>query len=328
MKYSIIIPVRNGGEYLKECVASILAQTYKEFTLHILENDSTDGTKDWLSQLTDPRVIVQSSAAAFGIEENWNRIVSIEKNEFMTVIGYDDLFHPDYLESMNQLIEKHPTATLYQGHFNYINSKGEFVRPCLPMDEVQYAHEFLACHFCRTMDSMGSGYMMRSKDYDALGGIPPRYPNLIFADYELWIRLTHLSYKATDVKTTFSYRLHESVSKQTNGMLYQQAFGLYIAFIKQLMQQDDKVLQVVNRYGKEMLLYYCESLSHRLLKTPKDKRTITVAAYIRRCEEFARDIIPHQEFKPLSKFRIKLAKDLDDSAVGRGLFAFYKKIIS
>ena len=328
MKYSIIIPVRNGGDYLKECVASILAQTYKDFTLHILENDSTDGTKEWLSQQTDPRIIIKPSSAAFGIEENWSRIVSLEKNEFMTVIGYDDLFHPDYLENMDQLIAKHPAASLYQGHFNYINQAGAFVRPCLPMDEVQHAHEFIACHFCRTLDSMGSGYMMRSKDYDALGGIPPRYPNLIFADYDLWIRLTHLSYKATDVKTTFSYRLHESVSKQTNGMLYQEAFGLYIAFIKQLMQQDEKVRQVVDRYGKDMLLYYCESLSHRLLKTPKEKRTITVGEFIKRCEGYAKEIIPGQDFKPLSKFRIKLAGDLDASAVGRGLFTFYKKIVS
>jgi glycosyltransferase involved in cell wall biosynthesis len=328
MKYSIIIPVRNGGDYLKECVASILAQTYKDFTLHILENDSTDGTKEWLSQLTDPRIIIKPSSAAFGIEENWSRIVSLEKNEFMTVIGYDDLFHPDYLESMDQLIAKHPAASLYQGHFNYINQTGAFVRPCLPMDEVQHAHEFIACHFCRTLDSMGSGYMMRSKDYDALGGIPPRYPNLIFADYELWIRLTHLSYKATDVKTTFSYRLHESVSKQTNGMLYQEAFGLYIAFIKQLIQQDEKVRQVVNRYGKDMLLYFCESLSHRLLKTPKEKRSVSVREFVQRCEGYAREIIPDQDFRPLSKFRIKLAGDLDASAVGRGLFTFYKKIVS
>src|SRR5687768_5226575 len=157
MKYSIIIPVRNGGEYLKECVASVLAQTYKEFTLHILEHDSSDGTKTWLSQLTDPRISVHASTGVSGIEANWSRIVTLEKNEFMTVLGYDDLFHPDYLGSMNQLIEKHPTASLYQGHFNYINQAGAFVRPCLPMDEVQYAHEFLACHFRHTMDSMGSG---------------------------------------------------------------------------------------------------------------------------------------------------------------------------
>src|SRR5687767_14648434 len=297
-KFSIILPVFNGGEYVKECVRSILSQSVSDFNLHVLDSSSTDGSVEWVSSLKDERITIIPAEKRHTIEENWSRITGIQKNEFMTVIGHDDLLHPDYLAGMEALIAKHPNATLYQAHFDYINETGVLVRPCLPMDEVQYAHEFVACHFCRTLDSMGSGYMMRSKDYDALGGIPPRYPNLIFADYELWIRLTHLSYKATDVKTTFSYRLHESVSKQTNGMLYQEAFGIYIAFIKQLMLQDEKVRQVVSRYGKDMLLYYCESLSHRLLKTPKEKRSITVGEFIERCEGYARAIIPDQDFRP------------------------------
>jgi hypothetical protein len=193
------------------------------------------------------------------------------------------------------------------------------------MDEVQYAHEFIACHFMRIMDSMGSGYMMRSRDYDLLGGIPTHYPNLIFADYELWIRLAHLSYKATSVKTTFSYRLHESVSKKTNGMQYQQAFGEYVTFIKDLMQSDPKVAEIVKRYGRDMLMYYCEALSHRLLKTPAAERSIKVADFISLCEQYAQQIIPTQEFKPLDEFNIRIAKKIDESVIGKGLFSAYKR---
>lgn len=40
------------------------------------------------------------------------------------------------------------------------------------------------------IDVMGSGFMMRSADYDDLGGIPAAYPNLLFADFELLINLT------------------------------------------------------------------------------------------------------------------------------------------
>jgi glycosyltransferase involved in cell wall biosynthesis len=326
-KYSIILPVYNGGEYVKECLRSILAQTFTDFNVIVLDSLSTDGSLNWIKSLQDHRITIHAAEKPLTIEENWNRITGIPKNEFITVIGHDDLLHPDYLADMDQLISKHPKASLYQAHFNYINSKGNFVRPCLPMDEVQYAHEFLACHFCRTLDSMGSGYMMRSRDYDLLGGIPPYYPNLIFADYELWIRLSHLSYKATSLQTTFSYRLHESVSKKTNGMQYQQAFGEYVGFIKDLMQKDPKVEQIVKRYGKGMLLYYCESLSHRLLKTPAAEKTIKVADYIRSCEGYAQQLIPGQEFKPLSKFRIRIAKDIDESKVGKRLFSLYKKII-
>lgn len=48
----------------------------------------------------------------------------------------------------------------------------------------------------RTIDSTGTGYMMRAADYDRLGGIPADYPNLIFADFALWMSLMRGGYKA------------------------------------------------------------------------------------------------------------------------------------
>ena len=57
------------------------------------------------------------------------------------------------------------------------------------MDEKQTAAEFLHSLFIDSIDTMGTGYMMRSKDYDAVGGMPA-YPNLLFADHALWIKLT------------------------------------------------------------------------------------------------------------------------------------------
>ena len=122
----------------------------------------------------------------------------------MTMIGHDDVLLPNYLQEMDTLITRHPQAGLYQTHFNYINEKGALVRPCLPMDEVQYANEFLACQFVRTIDSTGTGYMMRSYDFDTAGGMPVHYPNLIFSDFELWIKLMNQSYKATSQKNCFS----------------------------------------------------------------------------------------------------------------------------
>ncbi|MBK8710310.1 MAG: hypothetical protein IPL97_00260 [Niastella sp.] len=49
---------------------------------------------------------------------------------------------------------------------------------------------FLKAEFLQTMDSMGTGYMMRSNDFDMLHGLSIAYPNLIFADYQLWVQLT------------------------------------------------------------------------------------------------------------------------------------------
>jgi glycosyltransferase involved in cell wall biosynthesis len=327
MKYSIILPVRNGGEYVKELINSLLAQTLKDFNVIVLDNCSTDGTVQWLESLNDKRIVIHASASSLTIEGNWARVKDVPKNEFMTMIGHDDILFPGYLEAMDGLITKHPQATLYQTHYRYIDKDGAFIRNCLPMDEIQQAHEFLACQMCRTIDSTGTGYIMRSADYDRLGGIPVDYPNLILADYALWISLMLEGYKATTSKECFGYRVHDSVSRITNGMLYQQAFGKYVQFIKLQMANNESIREATHRYGKELLMYYCESLTHRLLKTPLADRSLKVADYIRLCESYAEDLIPGQSFKPMEKFRIRIASQLDQSAIGRNLFNVVRKII-
>ena len=325
-KFSIILPVRNGGIYVKECVASILSQTMQDFNLLVLDNDSNDGTLEWINSLDDKRIMLYPEKHPLGIEANWGRIKGISKNEFITLIGHDDILHPHYLDEMDRLIGKHPNASLYQTHYSFINEKGKHTRYCMPMDEVQYGHEFLACQLARTMDSMGTGYMMRSRDYDELGGIPTDYPNLIFADYQLWVQLSLKSYKATSDRLCFSYREHDSVSKLTNGEKYQLAFEKYVYFMAALAKENEQVKQVIEKYGHDMLMYFCESLSHRLLKTAPASRKIKVDEFINKCKTYAAILIPGHEFEPMDKFRISIAGKLDSNLVGRSVFNIYKKL--
>lgn len=325
MRFSIILPVRNGGEYIKECVASILAQTYADFNLLVLDNDSTDGTLPWLHTISDKRLQIYPSSFSLSIEENWKRIKDVPRNEFMTMIGHDDILLPGYLQEMSMLIKKHPNAGLYQSHFDYIDEKGKFVRDCQPMAEEQGADEFLSCQFQRKIDSTGTGYMIRSLVFDKLGGMPSHYPNLIFADFQLWVSAMLTAYKATSPKKCFSYRLHQSLSRTTNGTGYQEAFITYIEFLTGLRKEHPAIASAIDRHGKEFLLYYCESISHRLLKTPVEQRRSRVLDFIVECESLAADFIPQQSFKPLDVFRIRLAKELDQHSLTRKAFQLLKK---
>jgi hypothetical protein len=291
----------------------------------VLDSCSTDGTLEWFHSLNDKRIALHKSSRPLTIEENWERIKYVPKNEFITLIGHDDVLNHDYLEVMENLIQQHPSASLYQSHFQYIDEKGLILRNCKPMDEIQYAHEFLASFMCNSIDSTGTGYMMRSKDYDKVGGINTSFKKLIFADYALWIDLSLISYKATSHKIAFKYRIHNSVSKITSGEEYQQAFEKLLIFIIDRYKTHDKIKEVTERYGKKMLMYYCESLSHRLLKTPRGQGRITVSEFIEKCKRYAKILIPEQKFNPSKKFRISIAKQLDNSALGRNIFLFIKK---
>jgi glycosyltransferase involved in cell wall biosynthesis len=318
-RFSIILPVRNGGEYLKICVNSIFNQSYKDFNLIVLDNNSTDGSLQWISSFNDSRIVVHPSAKSLTIEENWGRIKDVPRNEYMTMIGHDDILNEFYLEEMNRLIERHPGASLYQTHFAYIDKDSLITRNCLPMDEIQQAHEFLACQMNRTIDSTGTGYMMRSKDFDEVGGMPQRYRNLIFSDYELWIRLASKSYKATAQRECFQYREHLSVSRITNGEQYENAFGEYVKFLS-VLKNTSEFNEVITRYGAKMLVYFCESLSHRVLKTPLNKRQIKVRDVVRNFNSYAKTLIPGQPFLPLKEKRIRYAVLLDRSTITRNAF--------
>lgn len=325
MKFSIILPVKNGGGYVKECVQSVLIQTYPDFNLHILENCSNDGTAEWLHTLKDERIIIITSEKSLSIEGNWARILSIHKNEFITIIGHDDLLDKNYLQVMNDLINKYPDASLYQTHFQFIDAKGNFIKHCKPMDEKQTAAEFLHSLFTDSIDTMGTGYMMRSKDYDAVGGIPS-YPNLLFADHALWIKLTALHYKVTASQESFFYRFHENLSKTSDAPKYINAFYSYMDFLAELKSHHPNVSIVIEEYITVYIQYYCRSLSHRLLKTPVDKRNgMTVSGFINNCIKYDNILAAKSNFNPLKQNNILAAKLIDENYFLRSLYLFARK---
>lgn len=329
VKYSVILPVRNGGDYVKDCVNSILGQTLPDFELLVLDNCSTDGTLEWLFSLTDSRIKIYPSDKSLSIEENWSRITAIPKNEFITLIGHDDLLDPHYLETMDELIRKHPEASLYQTHFRYIDSKGGLIRVCKPMDEVQTATDFLAFFLANTIDTMGTGFMMRSKDYDETGGIPPRYPNLLFADFELFINLSQKKYKATSHREAFAFRLHQSMTTTSSDVKFQKAYDEFIAYLKHLKNSSSDFAEIIRKYGVEFIRLYSKGLAHRLLRTPVSKREgQTVADLIQKNIQYAKELAPEVNFHPETDFSVRLAKRIDNNSLLRSAFRAFKSFYS
>lgn len=325
-QFSIILPVRNGGEYVKECVNSILAQTYPNFNLIVLDNCSDDGTKEWIENLNNDKIIIHLSQKSLGIEGNWGRIKDVKKNEFITLIGHDDVLLSNYLEVINELIIQYPNASLYQSHFNYIDSKNDFVRTCKPMAETQTAADFLECHIEQSLDSMGTGYMMRSKDFDALGGMPQNYPALLFADYELWIKLIAISFKATTKNILFNYRLHNSTSKTTDAIKYQKAFLEYTKFLSDYKNKNVDIKNISEKKGHIMFNFYCVTLSHRLLQTAKIDRNKSVNDFVKECVIMAQQFLGNNNnFKPYRSPQIIAAILIDSSSLGLHIFSKYRK---
>lgn len=105
--FSIIVPVYNVKPYLRQCLDSIMAQTYKDFEVIIVDDGSTDGSSDVCDEFAvDKRVVVIHkqngglvSARKAGIKE--------AKGNYVCFVDSDDYIGTDYLENFAKIIEQH-----------------------------------------------------------------------------------------------------------------------------------------------------------------------------------------------------------------------------
>ena len=318
---SIVIPVHNGGEYLKKFIQNIYNQTLQPTEILILENSSTDDTVNWLNSLNDSRIKIYPTASLLPIEQNWDRIKTIPRKKWMFMSGHDDLMKPRFIEIIKQLTEKYPDASLYQTHFDIIDENGAVRSDCDPMPERQTMPEF----FATTLNN-GGGFVMRSTDYDKVGGIP-MYPGFFFTDFALWMKLTAISYKATAAENLFSYRHHQKNTSSNSSVInFTNGLDAFLNYLYELKLTDTEFRKTLNTQGKKIVHRYVQSLSHRLLREDiKARNNFTVKQLVKKFEAHLNRLTDTSN-NLTSDFKVKMALIIDSNNITRKLFLLFKKL--
>jgi len=215
--FSVVIPTHNGEPYIAEALESVLSQTYPQFEIIILEHESTDRTIEIVRSYDDPRIHLLSTIEPQTIESNWHRILDLELAPYLTILGHDDVFYPDFLHEISDLIGQEPGASLYITHFHIINSDGSIIRSCKPTPYRETGEAFLRSrqHFQR--DSGGSGYVMQSTDFKRVNGFLP-FAHLYFSDEFAFYRLADISGKVCSPRYLFGYRYHLKSESYMSGL--------------------------------------------------------------------------------------------------------------
>jgi glycosyltransferase involved in cell wall biosynthesis len=250
---TIVLPVYNGGVFVRRCLESIARQDAPagSFDLVILDNCSTDGSLDAVTSLPSglSRHVLRAERH-LSIEENWDRIRQLKPNNpYITIVGHDDEFDPEFIRVMSSALRDRPGTRLLLSHFRLIDQEGRRIRPCQPMGGWESAANFIAGRFARIRDSFGTGYVVAFEDYCAVGGIPT-YPKLIYSDDALWVSLARRDGIRILEEECFSYRLHTTnTSKISDAGFVLRAFANYLEFLFQQSDQDPAIRSVMKRYG-------------------------------------------------------------------------------
>ena len=327
--FSIVVPTFNSGEYIKDCILSVQNQAMPDFELLIVDGGSTEtGFLEWIKSLNDTRIKFFYSDTRLTIEENWARIKEIPKREFFTILGHDDILFPDYLDTMKELIDRFPDASLYQTHFTFINVKGGLIQNSKPMKERLDFETFLELMLTNKINFTATGFLMRSDDYERVGGIP-LYPYLLFSDNALWLSLTRISYLAVAGKTCFSFRIHENTSTVLLGTKHIEGLQYFVGHLAELKKTSQHVRDIILKNGGAHIISNCHAITHRLIHTNvKDRKGITVKGVIARCDMLGKALTEDDRFTVLSDNRIRMANNIDGFWLLRTLFYRFRQIYS
>lgn len=110
---SIIMPSYNTGQYIGESIRSVLAQTYENWELIIVDDCSTDETVAVVSSFADPRICYFRNEENSGAAISRNRALREAKGRWIAFLDSDDLWHPEKLEKQMAFMEENGYAFTY-----------------------------------------------------------------------------------------------------------------------------------------------------------------------------------------------------------------------
>jgi glycosyltransferase involved in cell wall biosynthesis len=203
---SVLMPVFNAEPYLAAAIESILNQTFADFEFIIIEDGSTDKSRDiaaaYASQ--DRRIRLICSDSNQGIARSRNKGLSLSRGYYIASMDADDISLPRRLESQVAFLDEHPEIGVLGSALQLIDSQGQkeqVVR--LPKDDgvLRWRQCFRTPHFQPTV-------MMRRHLVMHVGGYRSEYEPA--DDRDLWWRLSGVTRLSNLEQVFLLYRIHSS----------------------------------------------------------------------------------------------------------------------
>ena len=245
-KISVIIPCYNQGQYVDEAVQSVLAQTYDDFEIIIVNDGSTDEfTNTLLSGYNNQKTKVITTSNQ-GLSEARNSGIRASAGEYILPLDADDKIGAEYLFEAINVFSTDPELGIVYCEAEYFGEKtGKW-------DLSPYSFEKMLREnhiFCSAI--------FRREDYDATCGYDPKMIHG-WEDWDFWLSLLELGKKVHRIsKVLFYYRIRaDSMVRALDGEKY--------ALLRQRVYRNHLALYAQHFPDPINLYWENETLKHEL----------------------------------------------------------------
>ena len=199
-RLTVLMPAYNVGPYIKEAIESVLAQTFKDFTLLVIDDCSTDNTAEVVHSFSDSRIRYEKNDHNLGLAENLNRGLDLSDTELCARMDGDDIAEPNWLETGVKILDTHPEVGICSFGFQFFGTKTSVVR--FPENNEDSKAQML--FGCTVIVPVFRRSVMAENGF--------RYSTEAFPaeDYMMWSHCYRVTRVYNVQQTMFHYRMHET----------------------------------------------------------------------------------------------------------------------
>lgn len=253
MKFSVTIPAYKRT-FLKECIDSILSQTFKDFEIIIVDDASPEKLNEVVSEYNDSRIHYYKNdrnCGAVDVVDNWNKCLEYANGDYFICMGDDDRLSPNCLEVYSKLIEKKPGLGLYHAWTEIINEESITYDLQDPRPLYESALSLLWNRWSYRSKQYIGDFLFDTQNLKENGGFV-KFPLAWSSDDMSAVIAATKGGCANTQEVCFQYRVNkQTISNTGNNVLKVQALAQYKEYIQRYLSLVD-----VNRLSETDLIYY------------------------------------------------------------------------
>ncbi|PPD35017.1 MAG: glycosyl transferase [Methylomonas sp.] len=266
MKFSLIIPLYNKAPYIAQTLQSVLAQSWQDFEIIVVDDGSTDASVEIVKRFKHPQIrLVQQLNAGVSVARNHG--ISLASGEWIGFLDGDDSLHPAYFASIVEMMNAYPTIDVLASRFRVIADS-----PAWPPEVWQ-----LQAPTYQLIDDLPTRWMQGIPFFTGsiviratlLKSFMPCFPEgeSFGEDMDLWFRLAEVSTIVLSDQPLAVYR-----NQVAGGLISQQQHSLIAPY---LLRMQLRALQFPPHHPQRisMLRYVCQQyITQARLEVAKGRR--------------------------------------------------------
>ncbi len=193
-RVSVVMPSYHHEHFVGDAIGSVLSQSFSDFELIVVDDGSTDNSREVISSIDDSRLKPVFLEKNLGAGEATNIGIRRATGEFIAICNSDDLWEPDKLLAQVRFLDEHPDVSAVFSDVRWIDQNGlEISAESLPsFSEIFLQRNRSRFAWQRGLVERGNclchpSVLIRKSVYDAVG----LYNNYLrqLPDYEMWLRV-------------------------------------------------------------------------------------------------------------------------------------------